>query len=218
MCFSAESSFVLAAALVPAAAFSVARARRMGPGWLPLAIFPAAFAVQQAAEGLLWLDIAQGDADGAALSSRGFLFFSHFFWPLWAPLAVWAAEPDPRRRRLVSWIAALGALFGASIAFPAIALRDWLSVEVVHVSIEYHTTLIWDGVLGRTPLRVIYAALILAAFFLSTHRALQAFGALILAAVVVTLLGWPHAFISVWCFFAAALSLYVAGFFALRRA
>jgi hypothetical protein len=47
---------------------------------------------------------------------------------------------------------------------------------------------------------------------------LRGFGALILAAVALTLWGWPHAFISVWCFFAAVLSLYVAGFFALRRA
>lgn len=131
MCFSAESSFALAAALAPAAAFSFAGARRIGSGWLPLALFPAAFAVQQAAEGALWLDLAQGDAAGATWSSRGFLFFSHFFWPAFAPLAVRAAEPDPRRRRLIGWIAALGALFGASIAFPSLALRDWLAVEVV---------------------------------------------------------------------------------------
>jgi hypothetical protein len=218
MCFSAEASFALAAALTSAAAFTVSRTWRGDRRWLGLALFPAGFAVQQAAEGALWLALDTGDAAGAALASRGFLFFSHVFWLAWVPFSTFLIEPDPRRRRILGWLTVAGAAFGASIGGPSLALSDWLSVEVVQGSIEYHTTLIWDGVLGRTPLRAIYAAIILAALFVSSHRSMAAFGGLILASLAFTLWLRPFAFISVWCFFAAILSLYMAGLFWRRPA
>jgi hypothetical protein len=43
----------------------------------------------------------------------------------------------------------------------------------------------------------------------SSQRQIRIFGALIAASTVPALLAWGFAFVSVWCFFAAVLSLYL---------
>ncbi len=210
MCFSATASFTVAAVLAPVAAYSLATARRE-PRWSALAVYPLAFGVQQAIEGVLWLALAAGHQDLVALAARGFLFFSHFFWPAWVPLSIWCLETqsEPWRRRALFALVVSGLLFGLSISLPSLIRHDWLSVEIVDGSIEYNTVLIYDGVVGRTVLKVAYAAIVVCALVLSTERLVQVFGGIILVSLLVAEHYFAHAFISVWCYFAAVLSIYV---------
>lgn len=210
MCFSQTASFAVAATLAPFGAWCLHRARTLGREWTPLALFPLAFAAQQASEGLLWRGLGAGDAALIAAAARGFLFFSHFFWLAWAPFAVWRLEPEGWRRPVMLGLTVAGALFGLSIFLPSLLRIDWLEVTVIEGSIEYRTTLIYDGVVGRTALRGVYAAIIVSALLLSSRRPIRMFGALIVASLLAALTLYPHAFISVWCFFAAVLSACVA--------
>ncbi len=75
--------------------------RANGPSALPLAATPALFAVQQAIEGLPWLE-PPAAPDGSASTGLTplFLLFAEVLWPVYAPIAVMLIEPDPRRRRL----------------------------------------------------------------------------------------------------------------------
>ncbi|SFN80539.1 hypothetical protein SAMN04487859_10958 [Roseovarius lutimaris] len=82
-------------------------------------------------------------------------------------------------------------------------------MEVVERSLDYKTTLIYDGIITRTVLRLFYAALVVGALFLSSHRRIQVFGGLIAASLALTYAFYAYAFISVWCFFAAILSFYL---------
>lgn len=210
MCYSSTASFGIAGVLLPVAAVSLFKASAVDRKWLALGAFPLAFAVQQTIEGAVWLGL-DGDAPRTvALASRGFLFFSHFFWPAFVPFAVALSEPVVWRRLIAQGLAVLGVLFGLSIFVPAAVQWDWLSVAVSGGSLEYRTTLIYEGIVGRPTLRAVYAVVVLGALLLSSASGVRVFGGLIAASLLATTWLYPLVYISVWCFLAAILSVYLA--------
>ena len=210
MCFSATASFTVSAALVPLGLYTIARVQRTSPAWLAFAVFPLAFGIQQILEGIVWLGLEGGNEVAVCIASRGFLFFSHLFWLTWVPFAVWTIETDPARKRLVGLMAVVGFFSGLSVFLPSLLIGDWLRMEVIQRSLDYKTTLIYDGIVNRTVLRVVYAVIVVGSLLLSSHRLIQVFGALVAASLALTYAFYAYAFISVWCFFAAILSSYLA--------
>ena len=60
MCFSATASFTAAAVAGSIGAVTLWKAAKLrDPALLPIAAFPALFALQQTVEGLLWLELAR---------------------------------------------------------------------------------------------------------------------------------------------------------------
>jgi hypothetical protein len=211
MCFSATTSFTVAALLAPVGAYSLRMTKQTGKRWLLLASFPLAFAIQQAIEGFVWLGVNADEPLSVAITSRGFLFFSHLFWPTWVPLSVYFLEERRRNKLVLLGLTVLGFAFGLSIAIPALVKPDWLSVIVINGSLEYKTILLYDGFVSREALRVVYAIIVLSALFVSSERTVNIFGILILASVIFARNQYDYAFISVWCYFAAIVSIYIAG-------
>ncbi|MBT8412660.1 MAG: hypothetical protein KJP02_12820 [Octadecabacter sp.] len=209
MCFSATASFTLFGALVPLGAYTLAKAPKAPVDWRPFAAFPLAFGLQQGFEGFVWLGLDSGQPDMVAWAARGFLFFSHFFWLVWVPFSSRALEVDPTRRRILGYLTVLSFAYGLSIFAPSFLLRDWLNVELAHLSIDYQTRLIYDGIFERSTLKLFYAAIILSALFMSSDRRIIIFGVMIMVSLAVTYAFFAYAFISVWCFFAAILSAYM---------
>ena len=119
------------------------------------------------------------------------------------------SESDVRRRRILAALAVLGGLYGASLFLPILLNEDWLSVAVVHRSITYQTTLIYDGIVNSEALRVVYVAIIVASLFVCSVRRIRIFAVLMFVSVIAAILFFDYAFTSVWCYFAAILSLYV---------
>ena len=209
MCFSATASFTVAAGLGASGVYCLAATSRAGSNWLALAAFPIFFSVQQVAEGTLWLALAEDNSAAADIAARSFVFFSHFFWLAWVPFSVFLIETVPWRRRILAALALFGGMFGLSIGLPALLMSDWLTVEVVRNSLNYRTTLIYDGWVDRNVLRIVYALIIVLALTIPIDWRIRAFGALIAASLFVTFAYYSYAFISVWCFFAAILSAYL---------
>ncbi len=209
MCFSATASFALSGVLVPIGVFTIAKARRHAPASVPFAAFPLAFGLQQALEGAVWLGLAADNTGLVAAASRGFLFFSHFFWLAFVPFAVWRLEADPKRKRFLAGLAMLGFVYGLSILLPALFQRGGLEVEVVQRSLEYHTVLIYEGFISRAVLKVFYAIIVVSALALSSNGYIRFFAVMITLSLLLTYVFFAYAFISVWCFFAAGLSLYL---------
>jgi hypothetical protein len=160
-------------------------------------------------EGVVWHGINHDEPRLVSLGARGFVFFSHFFWLFFVPLASLALETSKRRKAFLSVLTLLGALFGASLFLPLLLDGNRLTVEVVRHSIEYDTRLIYDGIVERWAIRVVYSLLIILSLMVSSNRPLQLFGGLIVASVLFAEAFFGHAFISVWCYLAAVLSLYV---------
>jgi hypothetical protein len=209
MCFSATASFTVAVTLIPVGGYCLAKARGAGREWLAFAAYPLAFGMQQAIEGLVWQGIDSGNPDLVDVAARGYTFFSHFFWLFWVPFSVWLVEPGARRRKLLLFLTVFGAVYGLSMYVPLLLQEGWLRVEVVRHSLDYRASMIYDGVVDRIVIRVVYAIQVVTAFMLSTNPRVRLFGGLILLSVIVAFLVWRHAFVSVWCFFAALLSFYM---------
>lgn len=211
MCFSATASFAASGVLVPLGVLALIKARQAGGLYVPFAIYPLAFGIQQGFEGLVWIAMAQSDPAMLFCGSRGFLFFSHFFWPAWAPVSAWLCEPDLRRKRWIGWLSIAGVTYGAMIYLPSVMWRDWNDILIVQQSLVYKTPALYDYPVFRAMTRVVYAAIVLGALFLSTLWPIRLFAILIALSLALTFVFYVHAFISVWCFFAAILSLYLLG-------
>jgi len=209
MCFSAPVSFATSALLLPAGFYELRLASQNNPGYLPLAAIPIGFGVQQACEGLVWLGIEVGSSTQVRLGAFGFLAFAYWFWLFWAPWSVAIAELHPIVRRVAWSLGLLGFGYGALLYLPMVFQPDWLAVRVVHHSIEYKTRLIFDSWFSQEVDRLVYALIILIPFTLASNPALKRFGATIALSAIASHWLLHQVFVSVWCFFAAILSLLI---------
>ncbi len=214
MCFSAEASFTAGAVLLSAGAYCLRTAARLGAAYLPLAAVPIAFGVQQLAEGLVWLGLAHDDPALVRPISLVYLFFALAFWPFWVPLCVVCLEQRPRVRRILAVGTLLGVALGAAQFVPLLFLTPWLKVEVVHHSIHYHIRNAFPfNTAPRLVWMALYAALVFCPFLAARDSRFTGFGLSLIASVAVSELLFSHAFVSVWCFFAALLSLQLCHLF-----
>lgn len=201
MCFSATASFVTAGATALVGTVTLARVR--APHEIPLAATPLLFALQQIAEGLLWLHLplAPDDAVTARLTLV-FLIFAEVFWPAYVPLAVWLVEPSAARRRLMLVCLAVGTGIGCYLLWWILKLP--LGAAIVGGHIVYQRDYWQSDLLGLAYLAATGLPLLL-----SSQRTVVALGAIILVGATVAYVFYWEAFVSVWCFFAAAASVMI---------
>ena len=125
------------------------------------------------------------------------------------PLTAFVLGRGGRWRGVLAAFAVLGPLFGASLYLPLLVNEGWLIVTDAGGHLVYYATLIYEGFLPRQAVRGIYALIIIVPLMLVPARRVKVFGVAILVSVVLTRILYDQAFVSVWCFFAALLSLYV---------
>jgi len=204
MCFSATASFGAAALLLGVGAVTWKSARRARER--PFAAIPLLFAVQQLSEGVIWLSFRHEAPLLNAVMTQIYTFFSHVLWPIYVPVAVLLIEPPGWRRKALLALVAAGAAVGASLlyvmfGFPVVSRPTGQHIE--YVSPHFFAAL------GMT----LYLLSTTISFMLSTHRAVQRFGLPVLLSFAAAYWLYTTWFISVWCFFAAVLSVLVLGYF-----
>ncbi len=205
MCFSATASFVTAGATGAIGIVCLVRADRRRE--LLLAAMPLVFATQQAVEGLLWLTLAQ--APGSPVSgglTLLFLLIAEVVWPVYAPLAALLAEPDVRRRRLLT------ICLGTGIGVAGWLL--WVIVTRPHGAVPLDNHIVYSTGMEPPPAIALgYLAATGVALLLSSRRTVVLLGAMVSAGSVIAYFAYWDAFVSVWCYFAAASSLVLLGHF-----
>jgi uncharacterized protein DUF6629 len=201
MCFSAEADFISAGVI---GAVGVATLREVDDNrQLALAALPLAFAAHQATQGFVWLGLEgklNDSASGFALNT--YLLFAWVLLPFLAPLAIFLVEPDRLRRRLLGALVILGALVGVWLLDPIV--RGAVSAVDAGHTIQY------KGAGGYANFATgFYVVATCGAFLLSSLRRIQIFGLANLAAV--GLLVWIEAtaLTSVWCTWAAIISVLI---------
>jgi hypothetical protein len=205
MCFSATGSFGAAAVLAGIGAVSMAQEK--APSHRLLALVPFLFAAQQVAEGVVWVTF--GDPNLGWLHLLGvaiFLGFALVVWPTWVPLALWAAETNPRRRKVLSVLTWIGA--GVSVYAGAHLIRGQPTAHVTGHSIAYSYAETGPALVLALYLPA-YVIPAVVRFFVSTMRKGRLMGAVLTASLVLTFVIEREALTSVWCFFAAILSLVI---------
>jgi hypothetical protein len=207
MCFSASVSSAASALLIPAGVYCI-KSVMSEKAYLPLAGVPLAFGIQQGCEGLVWLGMNSDDASLTQAAALAFLFFSYWFWLVWPSVLVVWLEENPNVQRLCQVFLALGIIYGTVLYLPLLINSDWLSIAVVQHSIEYQAQFVGDAI-PRLISRLLYASIILGPLFLSSRVDIKIWGILIAILASITALLFNYAFVSVWCFFAALVSMYV---------
>jgi hypothetical protein len=202
MCFSATGSFAVSGALLGLGAASIAR--NGSPSQRLFAATPLVFAAQQATEGAVWLTLGSAPHETLhRVAIYAYLVCAMVIWPTWLPWSLRLAEREPRRRRLLTALAALGALFSACALFVLAHGRPTVLIAGHSLRYEYGTS-------GAFPLPLLYflayALPIVVPLFVSTVNLAKTIGTLLIVSLGATVLIQRHALTSVWCFFAAILS------------
>jgi hypothetical protein len=221
MCFSAEASFTATAALLPVGAYCVGAALRKDRRLLPLALIPVAFGVQQAAEGCVWLGLHHDDGVLVQGGAAVFLFFALAFWPFWIPFSLVVPEERRTQRVILATAVVLSVVWLVLYAPVALDPARWARADVVNHSIAYDTeNLPGFQFVPRAVWRTAYLAFICGPLLLAKRnggggtRLRVLGGAAVAGLFAVCYLVYWYAFTSVWCFFAAVLSLMLAALFA----
>jgi MFS family permease len=208
VCFSAEASFVTGAVLLPAGVYCTVAAVRKNRSYLPHAVAPLLFAVQQFAEAGVWAGLDRDDPAVVRPFALVFLFFAVAFWPAWASFAAAFLEPRPRWRGCLFALSALGFVLGLTCYLPAAGRYDeWVQVRIAGHSVQYDLSRMpaAETVVGAVW-RWVYLGLVCLPLLTTRDRRLGLFGVAVATAAVIAYLVFRYAFASVWCFFAAALS------------
>jgi hypothetical protein len=211
MCFSAEASFTAAAILLPAGGFAIRKAYQVNPNLVPLATLPLLFGIQQLFEGLVWTGNTLSSDKMVERYSVAYMFFSWLAWPIWVPLSTYFLEPC-RRRHVYLLFAILGGIIGAMQYFPYFAHDGWLLTKFLPNAISYEGTVLFDYIMQREYTYAIYLFVIIVPLLTSSNRRAQVFGILISLVAVTTYLFFQFAYISVFCFGGAFMSLYIIYF------
>ncbi len=209
MCFSAVASFTTAALLLPLGVYASRLAWLKDSRYLSLTVVPICFGIQQGMEGMEWLSLPSNQADVSRFWALGFLFFAYGFWLVGPAIAMWTIERRPRIKSQLLTIALIGFLFAASLYLPLFIHPDWLTIVVRQASIVYQTQLIYDRFLSRDMVHFIYLIIVLYPLYLSNLDRVRVFAGLIAISMIISTLFFSYAFVSIWCFWAALLSLYI---------
>ncbi len=205
MCFSPAASFTLSSILTVIGVAAVAHAER--PAQRLFAATPLVFGAQQAAEGIVWLTIG-APVHGAALelATRVFLGVALVLWPAWVPFSLRRGERRLAPRRALDVLCVWGVLVSVAALFLLVHWRP--RAHIAERSLTYSFGFETNGVVHLLILTA-YLVPTVAPFFVGTSRLTRAFGVLLVVAVAAA--GWirAEALTSVWCFFAAGLSVLV---------
>lgn len=216
MCFSEAASYTVAAACAAAGTYSIFRTPFLKH--LPIAAIPLAFAIQQAAEGMVWHSLGHGAASPASGAwPTLFTFFATVFWPVFVPIAVFAAEEDRNRKKILSGLVFAGSL--VSLYYFVRMLNADVTANVSGHSIQYVSQIkagislpswLLSGAQGGSDwILVPYAAATIAGLAVSSLLALRVFSGVVAISLVVFMQVNQVTLISVWCFFAAVGSIMI---------
>lgn len=200
MCFSAPASFIAGTSLCAIGVATLKRAETKTE--IPLALIPLLFGIQQLIEGVIWLTFSH---DAPLLKqTMTYLYsgFSHVLWPMYVPLAIGVLEAVRWRRKVIFAFEASGVAVGLYLLYfivtrPVVA--EVIGRHIVYVSPHFY----------QLPMIVLYLAATCASCFFSSHGFLRLFGVLALLSAIAAYVVHLMAFVSIWCFFAAILSLLI---------
>ncbi|KKU53701.1 MAG: hypothetical protein UX76_C0011G0046 [Candidatus Wolfebacteria bacterium GW2011_GWC1_47_103] len=163
---------------------------------LPLASVPLLLGIQQAIEGVVWISFGKPILN--MIATYAYVFFSHILWPIFIPLSVLLIEKDPRRKRILGLFLAIGLGVGLYIAY-FIGLNSVTSC-IIDRSIGYNSMTLYPLVTTAVYVTI-----------------MNIFGLTLFGSFAVAAWFFVNVFFSVWCFFAAILSVLIYWHFRTKR-
>jgi hypothetical protein len=171
------------------------------------ASIPLVFSVQQVSEGVLWLALQNSKFEPLApLATYLFLFFAQVLWPVWVPYSMLLLEKRKRRRVICKILVGIGVIVSAYLAFCLLKFPPEARIMGYHISYGQDFTIPLSPYGG-----LLYAVATIVPPFFSSVRRMWLLGLLIFISYIITLVFYTDYIVSVWCFFAAIISISIYG-------
>ena len=204
MCFSASASFIAGTSLSAVGGITLIKTERKAE--IPFAMVPLLFGIQQITEGVIWLTFGL-DAPLLKLTMTFvYSLFSHTLWPIFMPFSVALLETVPWRKKTISALHLVGIAVGLYLLYFILKFPVTAKVvgkHIVYVSPHFYILVVMGFYLAATC----------ASCLLSSHKLINLFGALLLSSFIAAYVIHITTLVSMWCFFAAILSLIVCLYF-----
>lgn len=165
-------------------------------------MLPVAFALHQFTEGFVWRDLDGGMTHATGPSVYVYLMFAWILLPVFVPLAIMMLEPPGRARRRIAGFVVIGAVTSA-----------YLSAALLSGDVFAHSgghTVLYGGA-GRyaDAATVFYVVATCGEPLLSRHRTVIWFGIANLVAVAAIATVQAEGLTSIWCSWAAVVSVLI---------
>lgn len=202
MCFSASSSFTASFLLTAIGIITLRTAKQKN--LIPYASIPLLFALQQACEGVVWLTIDNPTTFIHHLATYLFIVFAAIIWPVWMPLSLLLLETGKRKKILMA-LEVLGIGVATFIVYKLIT--EVLIAQHIKSSLYYY---IANIELFEPRLQILlYTIPVVGPFFITKMPYAKVGGIMGIGSLMVAYVIKYETFGSVWCFFAALLSVFV---------
>lgn len=205
MCFSAGASFGAAAVLSIVGAVAVIKAKTIPQGLF--AAIPFIFSIQQVAEGMLWLSFNNDDIPGRSFFTYVFLVFAIMFWPVWIPFTTRLLEKDVTRKKILTMILIAGIIVSAGFACIILLypLEAVASQHHIHYKLDLPPAInnfMW-------LFNILYFTTTIISTFISSIKRMKWLGTVFIVGYLFAAYSSNGAVLSVWCNFAALLSIVI---------
>jgi hypothetical protein len=210
LCFSASANFIGSAVLgaIGVATLGEVKHRRE----VLFAAMPLLFALHQFTEGFVWLGL-DGNLPPIVAHDAGaaYVLYAQGLLPFVFPLSILLLESRPRRRRRMLDFTLLGGALAVYILWGLIAYP-------LQVYAQAHGIVYTNKVTTTTAVAVLYVVATCGALFFSGFRILVVLGWLNLIGLLIVMLVRRYEFTSLWCAYAAVVSVIIYFFFRRSRA
>jgi hypothetical protein len=208
MCFCAEASFIASGVLIAIGVATLKAKKRKEEVFF--ALIPLLFGLQQFIEGLLWLSFQFEEQLLNVVLTYAFVLVSHVLWPIVIPFSIGHMETVPWRKKVIRGFELTGIAVAIYLLYFIIRypITSTIRGHMVYVFPHFHIP----------PVLVLYIAATCVSALFSSQRIVVLFGVLAFVLFAVAFWFYYVAFFSVWCFFAAILSVMIFLHFKFRHA
>ena len=203
MCFSTTASFGASAILLGIGLISIKNSESRAQ--IFLASIPVLLSIQQIFEGVLWLSISNPSyLEWVKPSTYGFLLFAQVIWPIFIPLALLFLEKEPIRKNALIYFVAFGLTQALLMGYGLVAFPAESSISGTHIryDMSFPAANNWYG-------GVFYLLATSVSPFFSSIKRIRLIGVIILFTYLFTRVFYENYVISIWCYFAALISIVI---------
>jgi len=181
------------------------------PAEVVFASLPFLFALHQFTQGFVWLGMYGLIGPRPLELAEGiFVFYAQGLLQFLIPLSLWLIEPEGIRRKLIGILMVTGAVLTAYTLYG-------LAIEPTSVYIKNHILVYVNNWTDVHWIGVLYVLTTCGALLLSRSIAIQLFGLLNLIFLILVYFFIPYGLTSIWCLYAAAVSVLLYFYFVERR-
>ena len=207
--FSIILNFTLSGALFVVAILTFMKVST--PREVVFASLPLLFALHQFTQGFVWLGMYGLIGPRPLELAEGiFVFYAQGLLQFLVPLSLWLIEPAGTRRKLIGVLMVIGGILAAYTLYG-------LAIEPTSVYVKNHVLVYVNEWTDRAWIGILYVLTTCGSLLLSRSIAIQLFGLLNFIFLVLVYLFIPYGLTSVWCLYAAAISVLLYFYFVERR-